>query len=233
MALSKVSSDEDRTRFFRLNLVILEELTPILRDLLHKEIYPSQILYTVKQQKFKYIQLVQVPLLKDAKTKGYREFDITLLCTLLRNYCPNLEQPTQSWEITQMPAQNEITLGDDIIRIRLMKNTYVSHVHTTAISETDFKNLWSIIHDICTRMQARLPNTHYVQSLEEAQYRTIDSATEEIFMEKIKELADEDENNFKKILSFIEEKGNIVFNLLNDILTSKTIAFMYTPILSD
>lgn len=233
MALSKASSDEDRTRFFRLSLIILDELTPILRDLLHKEISPSHILNRVLQQKPKQIQPVQLPLIHKAKTEGYKKFDITLLCTLLCNCCPNIQQPTQSWKMTQMPAQNEITIGDDIVRIRVIKNNYVSHIHETAISETEFKDLWSIIFDICTRMQSRLPNKHYVQSLEEAQYRTIDSATEEIFMEKIKELADEDENNFKKILSFIEEKGNIVFNLLNNILTSKTIAFMYTPILSD
>lgn len=233
MALSKASSDEDRTRFFRLSLIILDELTPILRDLLSKEICPSHILNRVLQQKPKQIQPVQLPLIHKAKTEGYKKFDITLLCTLLCNCCPNIQQPTQSWKMTQMPAQNEITLGDDIVRIRVIKNNYVSHIHETAISETEFKDLWSIIFDICTRMQSRLPNKHYVQRLQEAQYRTIDSATEEIFMEKIKELADEDENNLKKILSFIEEKGNIVFNLRNDILTSKTIAFMYTPILSD
>lgn len=209
MALSKASSDEDRTRFFRLSLIILDELTPILRDLLSKEICPSQLLNRVKQQKLKQIQPVQLLLIQNAKIDGYKKFDITLLCTLLRNYCPNIQQPTQSWEMTQIPAQNEITLGDDIVRIRMIKNKYVSHIHETAISETEFKDLWSIIFDICTRMQSRLPNTHYVQSLEEAQYRTIDSATEEIFMEKIKELIDEDENSLKKILRFIEERGNI------------------------
>lgn len=209
MALSKASSDEDRTRFFRLSLIILDELTPILRDLLSKEICPSQLLNRVKQQKLKQIQPVQLLLIQNAKIDGYKKFDITLLCTLLRNYCPNIQQPTQSWEMTQIPAQNEITLGDDIVRIRMIKNKYVSHIHETAISETEFKDLWSIIFDICTRMQSRLPNKHYVQSLEEAQYRTIDSATEEIFMEKIKELIDEDENSLKKILRFIEERGNI------------------------
>lgn len=209
MALSKASSDEDRTRFFRLSLIILDELTPILRDLLSKEICPSQILNRVKQQKLKQIQPVQLLLIQNAKIDGYKKFDITLLCMLLRNYCPNIQQPTQSWEMTQIPAQNEITLGDDIVRIRMIKNKYVSHIHETAISETEFKDLWSIIFDICTRMQSRLPNKHYVQSLEEAQYRTIDSATEEIFMEKIKELIDEDENSLKKILRFIEERGNI------------------------
>lgn len=209
MALSKASSDEDRTRFFRLSLIILDELTPILRDLLSKEICPSQLLNRVKQQKLKQIQPVQLLLIQNAKIDGYKKFDITLLCTLLRNYCPNIQQPTQSWEMTQIPAQNEITLGDDIVRIRMIKNKYVSHIHETAISETEFKDLWSIIFDICTRMQSRLPNKHYVQRLQEAQYRTIDSATEEIFMEKIKELIDEDENSLKKILRFIEERGNI------------------------
>lgn len=63
MALSKASSDEDRTRFFRLSLIILDELTPILRDLLYKEICPSHILNRVLQQKPKQIQPVQLPLI--------------------------------------------------------------------------------------------------------------------------------------------------------------------------
>lgn len=110
MALSKASSDEDRTRFFRLSLVILEELTSILRDLLKQEICPTQIFNILKRQKFKKIPPVQLGIIKNAKIEGYTKFDITLLCTILRNYCQHIQQPTQSWKMTQTPAQNEITL---------------------------------------------------------------------------------------------------------------------------
>lgn len=50
MALSKAVSDDDRTRFFRLISVIIEDLTTILQDLLRREIGPSQLFNRVKQK---------------------------------------------------------------------------------------------------------------------------------------------------------------------------------------
>lgn len=58
-------------------------------------------------------------------------------------------------------------------------------------------------------MQARLPNTHYVQKIEEAKDRTIDSDMEKVYMEKIKELV-EDENTVKKLLmKVLEDRGKL------------------------
>ena len=50
-SVSSTGSDEDRTRFFKLSLVIIDELTQILRDLLPNEVPlpPTQIFNKVKQ----------------------------------------------------------------------------------------------------------------------------------------------------------------------------------------
>lgn len=207
MALSKASSDEDRTRFFRLSLVILENLTPMLQDLLRREIRPSQIFDKVKQNT-KDFQTAQLVRIKQAKvTNSNEDFDITLLYTLLRNYCPNIQPPTQGWGISNIPAQCETTEGDDIERIRLIRNKVIGHPPMPKISNTEFKEQWSIIYDICKRMQAKIPNTQYVKELEEAKERTIDSDIEDIFMDNIKKLA-EDETTVKDlILKLIEDKG--------------------------
>lgn len=116
MALSK--ADEDRTRFFRLSSVILEELTPILQDLLQNEISPSQLYIKVKQKVFKELKFDQIIIINNAKAIGcYEEFDITLLYTILRNYCPNIQPPTKNWELNTMPLLTETTVGDDIERM--------------------------------------------------------------------------------------------------------------------
>lgn len=203
MASSKAVSDDDRTRFFRLISVIIEDLTTILQDLLRREIGPSQLFNRVKQNS-KNLRPDQIVLISNAKTQGYKEFDITLLYTLLRNFCPNIQPPTQSWGMSNMPAQGETTEGDDIERIRLMRNKLLGHISEPTVTASKFQTEWRIISDICTRMQARLPNTHYVQKIEEAKDRTIDSDMEKCYMEKIKELV-EDENTVKKLLMKVLE----------------------------
>lgn len=113
MASGKAMSDENRTRFFRLISVIIEDLTTILQDLLLREISPSQLFNKVKQNS-KHLRPDQIVLISNAKTRGYKEFDITLLYTLLRNFCPNIQLPTQGWGMSNMPAHGETTEGDDI-----------------------------------------------------------------------------------------------------------------------
>lgn len=208
MALSKPTSEEDRTRFFRLNLVIIEELTPMLQDFLLREILPSQILNIVKRD-LSHLRTHQIVQVKNAKTMGYKEFDITLLYALLRNYCPNIKKPTHGWGVQSMPKQGEITEGDDIERIRIIKNEQLSHKQILAVTEAKFEELWNIISDICSRMQDRLPNTQYVKRLEEAKNRTIDSEMENTIMEKFEELAEEEKSIKELLLKLLEKTGKL------------------------
>ena len=91
MAMSVIGAgpDEDRTRFFRLSLVIIDELTTILRDLLHNEIQPKDICIKATKLDLPNVRAGQSILLSNAKIEGYKNFDTTLLYTLLRNACPN------------------------------------------------------------------------------------------------------------------------------------------------
>ena len=184
-------SDEDRTRFFRLSLVIIETLTQILRDLLLNEVSPTQLFEKVKQSNYlQKLRPEQIILISDAKTRGYQDLDITLLHTLLRNVCQNILPPSHNWRI--MPSSpDEITVGDDMERIRLIRNQLYGHISKVAIPETEFEEYWSTIVDICTRMQALL-KTDYVKKLQEAKECTIDADTEKKYMELIKRLADEE-----------------------------------------
>lgn len=184
-------SDEDRTRFFRLSLVIIETLTQILRDLLLNEVSPTQLFEKVKQSNYlQKLRPEQIILISDAKTRGYQDLDITLLYTLLRNVCQNILPPSHNWGI--MPSSpDEITVGNDMERIRLIRNQLYGHISEVAIPETEFEEYWSTIVDICTRMQALL-NTDYVKKLQEAKECTIDADTEKKYMELIKRLADEE-----------------------------------------
>lgn len=208
MALSKASSDEDRTRFFRLSSIIIEVLTPMLQDLLQREIQPSRLFNIVKHNA-RDLRPAQIILINNAKVNGYEEFDITLLYTLLRNHCLKIQSPTKGWGMSNMPEQGEETEGDDIERIRIIRNNLTGHVSKPTISDTKFEEQWSIIYDICKRMQSRIPNTQfmYIQKLEETKEKTTDSDMENIYIEKMKELADDELNVKQLLLKFMENKG--------------------------
>lgn len=106
--------------------------------------------------------------------------------------------------------QTETTVGDDIERIRIIRNNLFGHISTPAVPENEFEEHWSTISDICTRMDAKLPNKQYVKKLEEAKERTIDSHTEKIFMDTIKKLVENELSLKEMILKFIEERGKII-----------------------
>ncbi|XP_062590255.1 uncharacterized protein LOC134251850 [Saccostrea cucullata] len=85
-----------------------------------------------------------------------------------------------------MPAQGEISVGDDIERIRLIRNNLYSHASTTCISEKEFNECWTVIQSLCERMENHL-HKNYIQRLQNAQTYSPDEELESEWMEKMKE----------------------------------------------
>ena len=147
----------------------------------------------------------QIVVIKNANSRDYKDFDITLLYTLLRNVCQNIPPPSQRWGMSTMPSSNEVTVGDDIERIRLLRNKVFGHISEAAISETEFKEHWSVMLGICTRIQTLL-NKDYVKSLQYAEKRSIDPNSEK-YLQLIKRQAEEERNisfllqNIKRLLT--------------------------------
>jgi hypothetical protein len=196
MAHSKPVHSGDRSRFIRLELVILDELTPLLQDVLQSQIPQNRIFHEVLRLNSLYQRLgtKHTALIQNAQKDGYRKFDITLSYTILRNLtCLNVTAPTQGWGTSQMPGSGDITLGDDIERIRLIRNEVLGHSTEAFLSETEFKEHWSNISGICTRMQTLL-GKNYVQRLQDAEVRPIDEEMENVFLEKIENLCASEKN---------------------------------------
>lgn len=87
---------------------------------------------------------------KTPNSPDYSKFDITLLYKLIRNLCPSLE-PTQKWG--SKPTSNDLNVGDDIERIRDLRNTYFAHSELAEISDDKFKDLWSDVKCVIERCQ--------------------------------------------------------------------------------
>lgn len=84
------------------------------------------------------------------KLPDYSKFDVTLLYKLIRNLCPTLE-PTNKWGAR--PTVNDVCVGDDIERIRELRNVCFAHTVSAEISDDDFKKLWNYAKCMIQRCQ--------------------------------------------------------------------------------
>ncbi|XP_061170565.1 uncharacterized protein LOC133179905 [Saccostrea echinata] len=177
---------DGRTRFAKLGMAINDVLTQTYRDILEKEIPSSQIMGKVELTKrYKNLHCEQQNLLKDAKNSGYKKFDITLLYTLMRNFSTTTPRPTHGWGLKAPPAAGEITVGDDIERIRLIRNKVYGHVNSASVSQAEFDDNWSIISDICKRLETYTGKS-YSNELDNIKKLSLGEDSREAIIEKIK-----------------------------------------------
>ena len=76
------------------------------------------------------------------KKPDINEFDISLLCVLLRNIS-GLSPPGSGWD--KMPNVSDHTREADIIRIKLFRNERFGHIPRAAVSMKDFEKFWAEI----------------------------------------------------------------------------------------
>ncbi|XP_062619258.1 uncharacterized protein LOC134280824 [Saccostrea cucullata] len=146
---------EGRSRFAKLGMATNDVLNQAYRDILEMEVPPSDIEKKAKTSAvYKRLRPEQEHLLLDAKHSGYKNFDISLTYTLIRNICSKIPKPTKGkWGENNMPAAGEVTVGDDIERIRIIRNSLTAHVSSASTSQTEFNDTWSMMSDICQRLE--------------------------------------------------------------------------------
>ena len=88
-----------------------------------------------------------------------------------RNICPLVKRPTNGWGIKYLPASIEMTPGDDVERIRLLKNTEYSHLSDTADAGKNSLKIWNEMNGVCVRVDRKyrtkfLSDLHHIQSEE-------------------------------------------------------------------
>ena len=77
------------------------------------------------------------------------DFDISLLCKLLRAIC-SLTPPATGWDI--LPNSTDHSLEADLVRIKFYRNKIYGHNHSMEISNADFENLWMEISEALLRI---------------------------------------------------------------------------------
>ncbi|XP_061170568.1 uncharacterized protein LOC133179908 [Saccostrea echinata] len=214
-AVSSTGVFGDRTRFAKLGMAIIDVLTQTLRDILEKEI-PSTHIYgkvnsTKLQKGVKGPNPEQEKLLNDAKKYGYQKFDITLLYMLIRNYCSKIDKPTNDWGLKTLPAAGEITVGDDVERIRLIRNEVYGHVSSASASQDEFDENWSIISDICRRLK-KCTGKSYLKELDDIKEFSLGEDKQEAIIKQIQVVCEHD----KEILEKMETMKTGILSLQTD-----------------
>ncbi|XP_062609781.1 uncharacterized protein LOC134271592 [Saccostrea cucullata] len=190
-----------RSRFAKLGMAINEEMTQACRDVLEMEVPPGLVYNKVKASSiYKKIRPEQELSLIGAKTDGYKKFDITLLYTLIRNICTKIPRPTKSWGGNAMPSVGETTIGDDIERIRMIRNNMFGHISSASTSQTEFDDTWAIITDVCQRLQT-YTNKDYMSGLNNIQSQALEEEYETTVIEKLREDYQNNQSLMEKISS--------------------------------
>lgn len=155
MATSKLSKQQ--LNFARFSIVCVDIIKCPLKDILNMYIQPTALERDIKacqplctgEYKLNPEQKKQC-CFNSSNIPDYSKFDVTLLYKLIRNLCPTLE-PTNKWG--NKPTVNDMFIGDDIERIRELRNRYFGHTQTAEISDVDFKELWRDAKCIIQRCQ--------------------------------------------------------------------------------
>ena len=108
----------------------------------------------------------QLQTLNNATKYGYKNFDVTLLYSLIRNLAlPSVPSPSNGWgKVPSLPSQ--LTIGDDIERIRDFRNSVYGHASSTAIPDHVYKGYWNSFKDVCCRMDRLYGGSVFTEKLE-------------------------------------------------------------------
>ena len=178
----------------------------ILRDVLYYQVKPAVVVYHVQNSRYfrnRPLNPHQMAVLQNASTKGdYSECDITLLYSLLRNLSATNTalRPTGGWG--KLPvAAGDISIGDDIERIREIRNEMYGHIATTAIPAALYTRYMTELQLICHRMDtihctnlmSPTPRAQtYVQTLNDIQVVCMDPETEARYTDNIRQMREAD-----------------------------------------
>ena len=127
-----------------------------MRDILYQHVKPAVVMsYVLASRYYRNhpLNTHQMSVLGNASVRGdYNECDITLVYSLVRNLSPTSThvRPTAGWG--KPVSAGDTTLGDDVERIRDIRNTMYGHIATTSLPDSTYNHYMQVLYDICHRM---------------------------------------------------------------------------------
>ena len=125
-----------------------------------------------------------------ASINMYDNFDIPLVCTILRNINGNIVPPTNGWNWKQDPDPNDTTIGDDLERCRRTRNDII-HRGNTVVTDQELEYYFNIFKGIAGRFETilgKLPGK-FVNQFETLKVCCMDEKKEKMYLENLCDLA--------------------------------------------
>lgn len=219
-----------KVNFARLSRLVIDLFARIMRDILlfHYQ-SPDDLQQKVRETNLKMDQKLKINM--DKICDGYEKCDVTLLYTLIRYTC-NIKPPTvtnrrkMEWGGDRIPSRECTTLGDDIERIRIIRNRVCGHIHSTEIEDSDLDKFFDISLDVCQRLNGMFGTKDYVKELETIRNCRMEEDSLVQLTEKVKE----DIKMNEEIRRFLKEETGLTDSLslsLSDYVNLKNIYFLY------
>ena len=206
MATAAVVSPTPGAKGPRMCCVVVDLGGDILRAALYFHVKPAVVMSHVLSSTYFQnhpLNVHQMAVIANASTKGdYSEFDITLLYSLLRNLPVTNRTlcPSGGWGRLPVSAGN-VSLGDDIERIREIRNEMYGHLATTFISDAIYNRYMADLQAIVTRMDTvhrgllRSPTPRhqtYTQTLADVQIVCMDPESEARYTQELQRMMETD-----------------------------------------
>lgn len=157
-------------------------------DVLRKEIQPADLSHKVELFISNYPTNKKPPINKQEQlvyTRDYSNFDITLLytCMLLRNISGI---PPHSTKWGNKPSPGDISVSANIERIREIRNRYYGLATNGSLSDFDFKQICTTIHQIVKKLQDYLgTSTIHQNELFNLRCCSLDPDIEKSYIERL------------------------------------------------
>ncbi|XP_052069151.1 interferon-induced helicase C domain-containing protein 1-like [Mytilus californianus] len=208
MATASSSGVSHKTHYARLGHASQLLIPNMLKEVLDHFIPPNTIYKTVSKcnklnNRLKPGEWAKI---RDAATKGYSEFDISLIYTILRNLYPNI-QPSSGWNHPNDPMPHEVSLGDDMERCRRSRN-HILHRGNTTVTDTEIDDIFTDFKLIAERLEVLLgkQNREFSSQFENLRTCCMDENTERMYLDQLRELMEKEKDTLESIQA-LEEKG--------------------------
>lgn len=175
----KPEMESGDNRCAKCSLIVLKELTRVMQELLEKGTIPATQLYNAIQQDDYFKRNLnndQIKMVESLNTHGYGIVDISLAYKLIANYYTIfIPRPSQGWG--KEPTLTQTKIGDDIERIRILRNQFVHSVNTN-LSVESFNKFCTASIEIGRRVDVYLQkpaNNSYESKIRGHQENSLDS----------------------------------------------------------
>ena len=129
-----------------------------------------------------------------------KDFDITLLISLLRNIC-GLTPPATGWNY--LPPVKDVTREADIARVRYYRNEIYGHAGQASVDDDAFSTCWKDIRNALVR----LGGVPYAAAIDGLKDGCMDPDMEKYYRELHKHWKEDGESIKDKLVDMAEEFG--------------------------